>query len=191
MLFRADVLHGIADGRVTLAFRRWRRTPPAEGATLRTPIGVLRIEHVSTVDEGDITAADIRQTGLSPAELRASLAGTGTLLRIEVRLVGDDPRIALRERVPEAAELDAIAARLARKDAAAPAPWTRQYLTLIARQPGVVSHVLARRAGTDVLVFKRRVRQLKELGLTESLEIGYRLSPRGRAVLARTDMRRR
>ena len=76
MLFRADVLHGIADGRVTLAFRRWRRTPPAEGATLRTPIGVLRIEHVSTVDEGDITAADIRQTGLSPAELRASLAGT-------------------------------------------------------------------------------------------------------------------
>jgi hypothetical protein len=28
-----------------------------------------------------------------------------------------------------------------------------------------------------------RVRQLKELGLTESLEVGYRLSPRGRAVL--------
>jgi len=28
--------------------------------------------------------------------------------------------------------------------------------------------------------FKRRVRSLKELGLTESLEIGYRLSPRGR-----------
>lgn len=32
-------------------------------------------------------------------------------------------------------------------------------------------------------LFKRRVRQLKELGLTESLEVGYRLSPRGRAVL--------
>jgi len=36
---------------------------------------------------------------------------------------------------------------------------------------------------TDVPRFKRRVRQLKELGLTESLEVGYRLSPRGRAVL--------
>jgi ribosomal protein S19E (S16A) len=35
----------------------------------------------------------------------------------------------------------------------------------------------------EVLTFKRRVRQLKELGLTESLEVGYRLSPRGRAVL--------
>jgi ribosomal protein S19E (S16A) len=27
------------------------------------------------------------------------------------------------------------------------------------------------------------VRKLKELGLTESLKIGYRLSPRGRALL--------
>ncbi|MFC5749000.1 hypothetical protein [Actinomadura rugatobispora] len=30
----------------------------------------------------------------------------------------------------------------------------------------------------------RDVRRLKELGLTESLPTGYRLSPRGRAVLA-------
>jgi ribosomal protein S19E (S16A) len=29
------------------------------------------------------------------------------------------------------------------------------------------------------------VRKLKELGLTESLEVGYRLSPRGRALLDR------
>jgi len=29
------------------------------------------------------------------------------------------------------------------------------------------------------------VRKLKELGLTESLEVGYRLSPRGRALLER------
>ena len=38
---------------------------------------------------------------------------------------------------------------------------------------------------TELPTFKRRVRQLKELGLTESLEVGYRLSPRGRAVLDR------
>jgi hypothetical protein len=36
-----------------------------------------------------------------------------------------------------------------------------------------------------VPLFKRRVRQLKELGLTESLDVGYRLSPRGRSVLDR------
>ena len=36
----------------------------------------------------------------------------------------------------------------------------------------------------DLHTFKRDVRRLKELGLTESLEVGYRLSPRGAAVLA-------
>jgi hypothetical protein len=35
----------------------------------------------------------------------------------------------------------------------------------------------------DAAPFKRRVRALKELGLTESLEIGYRLSPRGQELL--------
>lgn len=82
-------------------------------------------------------------------------------------------------------QLNAIADRLARIDTASSAPWTACYLGLIAAQPGVVSHTLARQAGVGVLPFKRRVRQLKELSLTESLEVGYRLSPRGRALLER------
>jgi hypothetical protein len=44
---------------------------------------------------------------------------------------------------------------------------------------------LAEELGQEKLVFKRNVRKLKELGLTESLEIGYRLSARGRALLKR------
>jgi hypothetical protein len=44
---------------------------------------------------------------------------------------------------------------------------------------------LAARCGQETPRFKRRVLRLKELGLTESLETGYRLSPRGRAALAR------
>jgi hypothetical protein len=183
MLFRHDILQGIAEGRVTLAFRRWRRAPPAAGSSLRSPVGVLVLDRVAVVDEGDITPADVRRTGLSREELRASIAGDGTLLRVELRLAGDDPRIALRERVPERAELDATLARLARIDAGSGAPWTSRYLQLIADQPGIVSRVLAGQVGAEVPPFKRRVRQLKELGLTESLEAGYRLSPRGRAVL--------
>ena len=183
MLFRHDILQGIAAGRVTLAFRRWRRAPPAEGAFLRTPIGVLRIDRVTVVDEDDITPEDVRRTGMSTAELQASIAGEGTLLRIELHLAGDDPRIALRERVPERAELEAMVEKLARIDAACSTPWTTSYLRLIADRPGVVSRAIAPQVGAEVLPFKRRVRQLKELGLTESLEVGYRLSPRGRAVL--------
>jgi hypothetical protein len=185
MLFRQDILQGIAEGRVTLAFRRWRRPPPASGSSLRSPVGVLCLDRVTVIDEEDFTPDDVRRTGMSLDELRASIAGEGTLLRIELHLAGEDPRIALRERVPGDAELDAVVSRLTRIDAASSAPWTTRYLRLIAERPGVVSHTLARRAGTDVQPFKRRVRQLKELGLTESLEVGYRLSPRGRAVLER------
>jgi hypothetical protein len=183
MLFRRDILQGIADGRVTLAFRRWRRAPPADGSSLRSPAGVLCLDRVTVVDEGDITTEDVRRTGMSPHELRASIAGEGTLLRIELRLAGADPRIGLRERLPAHGEHEAIVTRLARIDAACPTPWTTRYLQLIASQPGIVSRVLAPQVDADVPPFKRRVRQLKELGLTESLEVGYRLSPRGGAVL--------
>ena len=185
MLFRQDILQGIAEGRVTLAFRRWRRAPPADGSSLRSPVGVLRLDRVTIVDEGDITAEDIRRTGMTADDLRASIGGEGSLLRIELHLAGDDPRIALREQLPEHAELETIVVRLARIDAASATPWAKRYLQLIADQPAVVSRVLAAQVDAEVPPFKRRVRQLKELGLTESLEVGYRLSPRGRAVLER------
>lgn len=42
---------------------------------------------------------------------------------------------------------------------------------------------LAALLGRETLPFKADVRRLKALGLTESLDVGYRLSPRGRAFL--------
>jgi hypothetical protein len=57
----------------------------------------------------------------------------------------------------------------------------------------VRAKVLGRRAanlaaafGRDVQPFKADVRKLKNLGLTISLEVGYRLSPRGAAYLRRS-----
>ncbi len=47
----------------------------------------------------------------------------------------------------------------------------------------VVSRAQARAAGEETSRFKRRVRQLKGLGLTISLDVGYRISPRGRSYL--------
>jgi hypothetical protein len=66
-----------------------------------------------------------------------------------------------------------VAARLFRIDAASGKPWTLRYLRLIAERPATVSHVLATEAGTEVVAFKRRIRRLKDLGLTESLDVGY------------------
>lgn len=42
----------------------------------------------------------------------------------------------------------------------------------------------SRLTAIGVLALKTGIPKLKELGLTESLEVGYRLSPRGWAVLA-------
>jgi hypothetical protein len=67
----------------------------------------------------------------------------------------------------------------------ATAPWTIATLRLIGDRPGVRAGDLAAAAGRERHPFKTDVRKLKELGLTESLEVGYRLSSRGRALLGR------
>jgi hypothetical protein len=103
-------------------------------------------------------------------------------------LAGPDRRVALRG----ADELDsgdvaALNTKLDRMDRAADQPWTRHTLRQIQRLPGVVSTELAAEVGQERHAYKLRVRRLKALGLTESLERGYRLSPRGVAYLAALD----
>ena len=113
------------------------------------------------------------------------------MYRIGLRVDGPDPRVALRERGgPTDDELAAIERRLARLDGASRhGPWTMTVLRLIRDRPAVRAGDLAPVLGQDTQPFKRDVRKLKELGLTESLEVGYRLSPRGRSVLERLDRR--
>jgi hypothetical protein len=185
MLFPQDVLARIAAGEVTLAFRRWRRSPPRPGATLKTSIGVLSFDRVDVIDETDITDRDVRLSGASSREtLLASLRGDGALLRIELRRVGDDPRIGLRQtRLVDSDEISALLTKLRQMDQRASSPWTQRVLTLIDQHPETLARALADRVGMEVLPFKQRVRRLKALGLTESLEVGYRLSPRGRDAL--------
>jgi hypothetical protein len=85
-------------------------------------------------------------------------------------------------------ELAEVERRLARLDASSRrGAWTLAVLRLIRDRPEVRAGDLAPTRGQETLAFKRDVRKLKELGLTESLEVGYRLSARGRTVLAHLD----
>jgi hypothetical protein len=191
MLIRSADLARIAAGDVTLAFRHWRRPTVKTGGTLRTAIGLLAIHAVDVVDEGQMTAADARAAGYPSLEaLRADLAAHavpgGTLYRIGLAPAGiADPRDALRLRADLAeAEVATLTTRLDRFDAGSPhGPWARPTLRAIARQPGTRAGDLAAALGFERLWFKTQVRKLKALGLTESLEVGYRLSPRGEALL--------
>jgi Mn-dependent DtxR family transcriptional regulator len=80
-----------------------------------------------------------------------------------------------------------VAARLARMDRLSRhGPWTLAVLRLIERHAEVAASKLAPRMKRETRAFKADVRKLKELGLTVSHDVGYSLSPRGRAFLART-----
>ena len=183
---------GLADGSITLAFRRWRKPAARAGGRQRTPVGELTIDAVDPVKVEDVTEADARAAGYRDrAELRGELARyghqDGTTYRIALHLAGPDPRVALRERAEVTDdEWEAIGTRLARLDRASRhGPWTTTVLRLISERPAVRAPDLAASLGRETQPFKTDVRKLKEMGLTESLEVGYRLSPRGRTVLAR------
>ncbi|WP_433078397.1 hypothetical protein ACQP1P_37235 [Dactylosporangium sp. CA-052675] len=155
---------------------------------MRTAVGLVEVTSVDRVAVSSLSAADARRAGAaSLAALRLGLDALHPerpVYRIGLRYAGADPRHALRESLPDAAEIDAIVAWLDRLDRASPAgPWTRATLLLIDELPATRAPDLARRMGYDTPAFKQNVRKLKERGLTESLDIGYRLSPRGAAVL--------
>jgi hypothetical protein len=177
----------IADGTVTLAFRRWDRPRMRPGSTQRTVAGVVEVVSVDEVDPAALTEDDAAHAGVASLDrLRRLLErrSGARVYRMQVRLAGPDPRVALREQ-GELSEEDrrAIDAQLDRWDAARGAPWTRQVLALIAARPAVRAPDLAASLGRETLPFKRDVRKLKELGLTRSLELGYEISHRGRAYL--------
>jgi hypothetical protein len=183
MLLKQAILNKVRAGEVTVAFRRWTKPTVKVGGFRVTSIGRLAIDEVRVVPEAEITEAAARLAGAaSRAELMAALAtGKGQLYRIAFHLEGEDPRIALREddHLSEA-DRASLERRLARMDARA--PWTTLYMDLIAAHPGRRAGDLAAIAGLETRAFKLRVRRLKALGLTISLETGYRLSPRGMAL---------
>lgn len=186
MLLKQATLEGIARGDIVLAFRRWQRPTVKAGAGLRTAIGVVRIGAVEPVEEAAISEADVRAAGYAD---RASLiddlrAGADrTLYRVAFDGIEADNRLALREAADLSdADWHALAARFAKWDSTAPG-YFPSILRLIGQSPGMAAATLAERLGVEKLNFKQDVRKLGELGLTESLDTGYRLSPRGVAAL--------
>lgn len=191
MLLNRPTAEGIANGGVTLVLRRWDAPHAKPGGTQRTQAGTIRIDDVAE-HPGDyrVTAAEARAAGYPNAEsAQAQLdrrpARHTYVIAVSYLAPDERPDLAADDRLGDA-DVAAITVRLERWDAANDAPWTRQYLAMIGDNEAVRAPDLAARVGLDTPRFKRRVRQLKGLGLTISLDVGYRLSPRGRAYLELT-----
>jgi hypothetical protein len=183
VLFRQRFWPGLADGTITMAFRRWKRPTVKAAGTLQSPGGLLGIDEVAMIEPGEITEGDARAAGYHDRqEALGDLRPEGDLYRIRFHRVGDDPRAALRQRgdlrAADVAEILGVLDRIS---------WALPTLRLIAERPEIVSTELAASLDVDRARFKQRVRRLKALGLTESLEVGYRISPRGQAFLATID----
>jgi hypothetical protein len=189
MMFNAPTVDGLINGRVHCAFRRWNAVRVKVGSRFTAHGVVVAVTSVERVADSELTEADAVEAGFDSlkALLRwTSAKGAGDdLYRIGIALAGPDPRIALRasNRLSDE-ETAALTAKLDRMDRAAAEPWTWRTLAQIRDHPGVVSTELAAAVGEGRGYFKLRVRRLKALGLTESLEVGYLLSPRGEALLA-------
>ncbi|NYE35220.1 hypothetical protein F4692_000324 [Nocardioides cavernae] len=190
MMIRPAELAAIKAGAIDLAFRRWARPRVVVGTRMRTSVGLIEVTSVEQVSPARLRAEDARRAGAtSLTALKEALAARpdDPAWRIGLAYAGPDPREALRATVPDEAELAAINARLDRLDASSPVgPWTRATLDLIDLNPTVRAPDLAAQVGRETQDFKKDVRKLKELGLTESLAIGYLLSPRGEAVVDAT-----
>jgi hypothetical protein len=192
MLFEARFRDGVQDGSVTVTFRRWKRCQAIAGHRYRTAVGMIEVEQVDVVDPAKITNADAKRSGYPSADaVRADLRGTDDLPVYRIRfhaVQGPDPRDELAGTgalSPE--DVADITRRLDRLDrASSSGPWTRTTLALIAERPEVRAGDLADRVGRERAPFKLDVRKLKNLGLTLSLPVGYRISPRGRAYLDAT-----
>ena len=189
MLFRSHELPGIRDGEITVALRRWKRPTVRSGGTLITPIGVLAIDDIEQVADTDVSDDDARRAGFASAEdalANPLLRRDGDLYVVRFHTAGPDPRVALRDhRLMDTDELADVVTRLERLDRASRrGPWVASTLSVIRDRPGVRAADLAAAAGLETQRFKTDVRKLKALGLTESLDVGYRISPRGETVLS-------
>jgi hypothetical protein len=189
VLIRPTELAAIRRGQVDLAFRRWDRPRLRVGTRMRTGIGLVEVTSVDEVAIGDITDREAVRAGAADRSALLGLLANRPerpVYRVGLRFAGADPRVALRaDDALSADDRAGLRQRLDRLDAASRhGAWTAQTLAIIARRPAVRAPDLAAELGLDTVVFKRDVRKLKELGLTESLTVGYRLSPRGAALLA-------
>ncbi|HEY0473432.1 MAG TPA: hypothetical protein VGD34_17285 [Kribbella sp.] len=192
MLFAGSDRDGVADGRITTAYRRWSEARVVEGRIYRTNAGRIEVESVREVNpdliadnDADVIAADRQNAKDVRRRLRGNEDWPTFLIKFHL-VEGPDPRDELAAQTDLSADdLEDLKARLAKlDDLSRHGAWTADTLRLIQSKPATRAGDLAAEVGRDLAGFKLDVRKLKNLGLTQSLETGYELSPRGEAYLS-------
>lgn len=196
-LFQKRFHQGLKDGSVTLSFRQWPKARVKPKGRYRVhPIGVVEVDAISRTTLGQISSADAKLAGFADTSELVAYVGQVAVVapsddlamfRIELHYGGDGDRVehALDDMLTDE-DVVVLEEKLARIDGGAAGPWTRKVLKLIQKRPRIAASQLATSLGLETLPFKTGVRKLKKLGLTQSFEVGYEVSPRGVAFLKRS-----
>ena len=200
LLFQKRFHAGIVDGAVRLTFRLWERPHVKVGGRYRVhPIGVVEVNAVASVELADITEIEAREGGFASRDellaymtpvAKKPLTPATPVFRVGFVHGGDGDRVAIaldNELTDEAlADLVKRVERLERDG-----KWVRKVMELIGKHPRVAASQLAKKLRRETEPFKIDVRKLKKLGLTQSFEVGYEISPRGQRYLALTGQKKR
>jgi len=187
LIFKYEQLVGIRSGSITLAFRRWEKLSVKKGSTVRTEMGVTRIDEVVKIDEDEISKKDAINAGFESVDavLNSLRKGPGSIYKIKLSYQSADPRISLRSQTTiSEEEFQKIKIKLDRLDKTR-GPWVMKTLQLIGKYPERRAGDLADMIGMERMDFKLNVRKLKNLGLTISHEVGYSISPLGNLVMTK------
>jgi hypothetical protein len=189
MLFQARFHERIRRGEIRCTVRIWQRPHVKVGGRYSLGGGTIVVDKIEEARLDDITPTLARRCGFPSLVDLLKTAKHGPGERVFVIDFHYDASASAREK-PEtgavsAGELAELVQRLEAMDRRSKiGPWTLSTLRAIDARPGVLAATLARSLGRPREDFKRDVRKLKNLGLTFSLETGYRLTPKGGALLA-------
>ncbi len=184
MQFQKHFKEGIRNGTITCSFRKWRSPQAKVGGQYNLhPLGAIEVTSVCLVTFSKVKDSDARRSGFTDRSTLArylEVNDKDDVYRVDLHYLGDQ-----RIKQPPTSKLSdceraAICERLDRMDKRSMrGPWAWRALRLIGNRPGTRAAELAAEIGWETRLFKSNVRKLKQLGLTISLETGYRLSQRG------------
>jgi len=188
MLFQSRFHEPIRRGEITCTVRIWHKPRVKVGKQYAFGAGAIEVERIQEIGFESLTPALARRSGFASLVelLKVAKHGAGErVFLIDFRYV-DKPakQPTSANRVPNRDEMAELTDKLDAMDRRAGRPWTRATVQAIAADPGRRAGDLARLLGRERMEFKKDVRKLKALGLTISLEVGYRLSPRGETLVA-------
>ncbi|MEP6623647.1 MAG: hypothetical protein ABJC79_04340 [Acidimicrobiia bacterium] len=189
MQFTQDSHAAIADGSITVSFRLWTRPQAKVGGRYAVGAVVIEVDAIEMIPFHAVTDADVRNAGATDREALRKRAAHAGPIEDDTLLYRLDFHVAGERTAPDTVPLDGAAVaqvieKLDRMDARSKrGPWTQRVLEIIGDQPATVSTELAEQLDRARFEFKTDVRKLKALNLTESLLVGYQLTPLGRLVV--------